>query len=120
MPHLSIEYSRNLKDHVDIRRLVNALHQTLVDSGLFEISAIRSRALPRKIYRVADGNPDNTFLQIIARIRPGRSVEQRTNLGEALLATAKQALGDDAPPIALGVEIHELDPQMLFRHVTIK
>jgi hypothetical protein len=26
----------------------------------------------------------------------------------------------DTRPIALGVEIHEIDPEMLFRHITIK
>ena len=81
---------------------------------------IRTRALPRTIYRIADGNPDNVFLHIIARIRAGRSVEDRKGLGNALLQTAKTVLGASSRPIALGVEIHEIDPQMLFRHITIK
>jgi 5-carboxymethyl-2-hydroxymuconate isomerase len=75
--------------------------------------------LPRPVYRIADGNPDNAFLHIVARIRAGRTVEERKRLGEALLAAARAALGSDARPIALGVEIHEIDPEMLFRHITI-
>ena len=120
MPHVTIEYSSNLEDGVSVRRLVDELHKSVVDSGLFDLSAIRTRALPRAVYRIADGNPDNVFLHIIARIRAGRSVEDRKKLGNALLQTAKAALGANSRPIALGVEIHEIDPEMLFRHITIK
>lgn len=105
---------------MSIRRLVDDLHQTVVDSGLFDLAAIRTRALPRTVYRIADGNPDNVFLHIIARIRVGRSVEDRQKLGNAILQAARAALGANTRPIALGVEIHEIDPEMLFRHITIK
>jgi 5-carboxymethyl-2-hydroxymuconate isomerase len=120
MPHILVEYSSNLEDKVSVRRLVDDLHKTMVDSGLFELSAIRTRALPRGVYRIADGKPENVFLHIITRIRSGRSVEDRKTLGNALLNAAKAALGADSRPIALGVEIHEIDPEMLFRHITIK
>lgn len=122
MPHVTVEYSSNLEDVVNVRELVDGLHQTMIDSGLFDIAAIRTRALPRHVYRIADGNPDNIFLQVIARVRPGRTVEDRKKLGNSLLATARVAL-DAMPaprPVAVGVEIHELDPDMLFRHITIK
>jgi 5-carboxymethyl-2-hydroxymuconate isomerase len=118
MPHVTAEYSKNLADSVDIRRLVEELHETMVHSGLFEVSTIRTRAAPRDIYVIADGRPENVFLQVIARIRPGRSVEDRKRVGEALLATCRRALAS-LPRVAIGVEVHELDPQMLFRHMTV-
>jgi 5-carboxymethyl-2-hydroxymuconate isomerase len=90
----------------------------MINSGLFDIATIRTRAEPRDIYVVADGRPENVFLQIIARIRPGRSVEDRKKLGNALLATAKTALAP-LPRVAIGVEVHELDTDMLFRHMTV-
>ena len=120
MPHITVEFSSNLEDKVSIRRLVDALHTTVVASGLFDLATVRTRAAPRPIYRIADGKPENVFLHIIARIKSGRSVEERKALGEALLETTKTALGADSRPIALGVEIHEIDPEMLFRHITIK
>jgi 5-carboxymethyl-2-hydroxymuconate isomerase len=118
MPHITAEYSQNLADSVDIRRLVQELHETVINSGLFEVATVRTRAEPREIYVVADGRPENVFLQVIARIRPGRSVEERKQLGEALLTTCKRALAA-LPRVAVGVEIHELNPEMLFRHMTV-
>ena len=111
MPHITVEYSSNLEDGVSVRRLVDNLHQTVIDSGLFELPAIRTRALPRSVYRIADGNPDNLFLHIIARIRAGRSVEERKRLGSALLRDCQVGARHGARPIALGIEIHEIDPK---------
>jgi 5-carboxymethyl-2-hydroxymuconate isomerase len=118
MPHVTAEYSKNLADSIDIGRLVQELHETMINSGLFEISTIRTRAAPRDIYVIADGRPENVFLQVIARIRPGRPPEDRKKLGNALLATCQQALAS-LPRVAIGVEVHELDPDMLFRHMTV-
>src|SRR6187551_427141 len=103
MPHVLVEYSSNLEDAVSIRKLIDDLHITMIESGLFDLSAIRTRALPRSVFRIADGKPENLFLHIIARIRSGRTVEERKALGNALLATAKKALANDSRPIALGV-----------------
>ena len=44
MPHCVIEYSAPLAEQIDIIKLVKATHQGAVDSGLFETSAIKTRA----------------------------------------------------------------------------
>ncbi len=122
MPHILVEYSSNIAPRVEVAGLIGALHGAVVESGLFEPAAVRTRALPRDLYLVADGAPDNVFLHITARIRAGRSIENRKALGESLLQAAKSALSALPPstPIALSVEIHEIDPKMLFRHITLK
>jgi 5-carboxymethyl-2-hydroxymuconate isomerase len=122
MPHVTVEYSSNLESRVSARDLIDELHQAVLRSGLFEPATVRTRALPRDVYRIADGNPDNIFLHIVARIRQGRTVDQRKALGAGLLQAAKHALAGlpASTPLALSVEIHEIDPEMLFRHITIK
>lgn len=122
MPHITVEYSSNLESWVSVRTLIDELHRTVVQSGLFETAAVRTRALPRNVYRIADGAPENVFLQIIARIRAGRTKEDRKSLGASLLKTAREAIAalPTSTPIALGVEVQEIDPEMLFRHITIK
>lgn len=122
MPHITVEYSRNLESGVSVRALVDELHRTIVQSGLFEPAMVRTRALPRDVYLIADGAPENIFLHIIVRIRAGRTTEDRKSLGNSLLRTAKDVIAalPTSTPIALGVEVHEIDPEMLFRHITIK
>lgn len=122
MPHILVEYSGNLAPRVEITGLMGALHGAAVKSGLFEPAAVRTRALPRDIYLIADGAPENVFLHITARIRAGRSIDSRKSLGESLLKAAKNAISVLPPstPMVLSVEVHEIDPEMLFRHITIK
>lgn len=117
MPHVITEYSANLEGVVDIPALVAELHDTAIESGLFQVGGIRSRAKRRDIFRVADGDPDNGFVFIVARIAPGRPMEKRKALGEALLATAAKRLDPvfKSRGLSLAVEITELDDQLTFR-----
>ena len=122
MPHIIAEYSANLEDRLDVQALVNDLHQAAVESQIADLVGIRSRAVRREYFRVAEGNPANGFVHIVARLRRGRTTEQRKALGQALLAAADRRLAAVYPkhPIGLTVEVHEIDPDMTFRRNTLR
>ena len=122
MPHIIAEYSANLEDRLDVQALVDDLHQAAIDSAVAELVAIRSRAVRREHFRVADGKPANGFVHITARLRRGRTPEQRKTLGQLLLAAADKRLASVYPshPIGLTVEVHEIDPDMTFRRNTLR
>ena len=122
MPHIIAEYSANLEDHLDVQALVDDLHQAAIGVQVAEIVGIRTRAVARRQFRVADGNPANGFVHITARLRRGRSAEQRKALGEALLTAADKRLASVYPthPVAMTVEVHEIDPDMTFRRNTLR
>jgi 5-carboxymethyl-2-hydroxymuconate isomerase len=122
MPHIIAEYSANLEDRLDVQVLVADLHQAAIDSAVADLAAIRTRAVRREHFRVADGNPANGFVHIVARLRRGRTLEQRNALGAALLAAADQRLAAVYPthPVGLTVEVHEIDPEMTFRRNTLR
>jgi 5-carboxymethyl-2-hydroxymuconate isomerase len=111
MPHVIAEYSANLEDSLDVRGLVDDLHQVMVESGLADIPAYRTRAKRRDMVRVGDGNPANAFVHITARLRVGRSKEQQTKLADALLAAADKRLeaAYKTHPTAITVEIENID-----------
>ncbi len=92
-----------------------------IDSKIADIAGIRSRAARREHFRVADGNPANGFVHIVARLRIGRAEEVRKALGEALLAAADKRLANVYPshPIGLTVEIYEIE-EMTFRRNTLR
>ena len=121
MPHIIAEYSANLEDSLNVQGLVDDLHQAAIDSQVAELPGIRSRAERRDRFRVADGNPANGFVHIVARLRVGRTLEQRERLGKLLFAAADKRLAAvyARHPIGLTIEIHEID-HLTFRRNTLR
>ena len=112
MPHIVIEYSANLESRLDVPGLVRAVHETAVGTGVFPLGGIRTRAARRDIYRVADGNPENAFVHMVARIASGRDLATRKRVGESLFATLCDRLTGvyDSTPLGISFEIQEIDP----------
>ena len=76
MPHLTLEYSANLDASADLSGLCKTLLKSLFDTGLFEMGAIRVRAVRCDAYAIADGLPQNTFLDASLRIGVGRTQDE--------------------------------------------
>jgi 5-carboxymethyl-2-hydroxymuconate isomerase len=117
MPHFTIEYSSNLDPDIELRAIVDVVHQCAVDCGLFKIGGIRVRTLRHEIYKIADGNPKNAFMHIRVNILEGRSVPDRERLGNNLLAAVDQVLvkAHKNWGISLSVEVGEIDHNMSFK-----
>ena len=112
MPHLILEYSANLDGVLDIQRLVNAVHEAALATGVFPKGGCRTRAARREAYEIADGHPDNGFVHLTARIGAGRPLEVRQEAGNAIFAALTAALEDvfAARPIGISFEIAEINP----------
>ena len=121
MPHIIAEYSANLEDTLDVPAMIDALHQVMIESGLADLAAIRTRAERRDVYRIADRNPQNGFVHITSRLRIGRPKDQLQKLADNLLAAADRALEQTykTHPTMLAVEIHEID-QLTVRKNTVR
>lgn len=78
MPHLSLEYSANLRGKVDFTELCIKLRDAVLGTGLFEIGAIRVRAFEASAWAVADALPENGFVDMSFRIGRGRSQEEKS------------------------------------------
>ena len=117
MPHLSIEYSANLKDRADIDSLCLALHGAILESGLFEVGAVRVRAFPAPHWAVADLHDQNAFVDMSFRIGRGRSESDKKRAGEAIFLAASEALAEllRAPHFALSLEIREIDGELSWK-----
>lgn len=122
MPHLIIEYSANLDDDIDIDALVRALHETAVGIDALPTAGIRTRAARREHYRVADGHPDNSFINVTLRIAEGRPLEVRKASGEALFGTLKEFVNStyNKRPMALSFEIQEIKPETRWKQGNIR
>lgn len=111
MPHLTVEYSANLATTGDIAGLCRALHAAMLDTGLFELGAIRVRALRCEDYAVADLLPQNGFADLRLRIGEGRCLAEKRAAGEIIFAAAVAHFAPlfDSPHFALTFSIEEID-----------
>ena len=121
MPHQIIEYSANLEAHLDIEALVENMHQAAVAIEALPIGGIRTRAERRDVYRVADGHPDNVFINVTLRIAP-RPPEVKRAVGERLLEALKLFVQPvfDKQPMSLSLEIQEIDAEFRWKHSNIR
>jgi 5-carboxymethyl-2-hydroxymuconate isomerase len=117
MPHLIVEYSANLKNQIDIFKLVETVHHAALRTGVFEVAAIRTRAAGRDYYMIADGHRDNAFVAIFVRVAPGRPPETRRRVGQEIFDAACEFLKNvyEATPLAISLEVQEIDNTAAFR-----
>jgi 5-carboxymethyl-2-hydroxymuconate isomerase len=117
MPHLTIEYSANLEDKMDVQRLVDRIHETALETGIFPLGGVRTRAEPRKYYRIANGDPRAAYIHMVVRIGPGRDVDTRRNAGERIFGALCDFTDDlyRSQPLALSFELQEIPPDFAWR-----
>ncbi len=102
---------------MDIEALVRRLHETAAAIEALPVGGLRTRAVARQHYCIADGHPDNTFVNVVLRLAPGRAFEVRKAAGETLF----EALCDElephfsSAPIAISYEIQELDADLRWK-----
>ncbi len=111
MPHIQIDYTANLTEAVEAGRLIDAVHQAAIDSGIFPVWGIRTIARPVAQYRVGNGAPGNGFVQINVRIAPGRDLALRQRIARDLFAAVSRAMAPHFCTGRLGcqLEVTEFD-----------
>jgi 5-carboxymethyl-2-hydroxymuconate isomerase len=117
MPHLNIEYSANLADALDIQALVDRIHEAALETGIFPLGGVRTRAEPRAHYSIANAKPNAGYIHMMVRIGSGREAETRRAAGEKIF-NALCDFTDElyrSRPLALSFELHEIPPDMAWR-----
>lgn len=85
MPHLTLEYTRNLTGFNPSKAL-NAINEAMFDSGLFSEPDIKSRAIGLDVFRVGVKPAMRAFIHVRIALLAGRSDEERKQLADAVLA----------------------------------
>jgi len=113
MAHFILEYSDNLgQTDASIQELLGRLHDTAMDTGLFPLKGLRSRAYCCKQYRIANGDPEHAFVHLEVRLGSGRSLAERQQASERFFAvfSAHFARQRARQGVALSYEMKELEP----------
>jgi len=104
VPHIILEYAEQLADDAEVDAMLQAVHRSIADSGLFKENQIKTRAYPFRGFTNAGGS--NPYIHIQARIKLGRDDDNKKRLGEAILAGLSTL---NIPASVITVEIIDMD-----------
>lgn len=117
MPHLIVEYSANLEPVLDLDALLDRLHATAIETGMFPLGGIRIRAHRTDRYRIADCAPENAFVHVTAIVGAGRPLDKRETVSATLFDAICEELESifDTSPVAISFNMREFDSVLNFK-----
>lgn len=118
MPHLTLEYSANVRENKDFSELFSRLHTVLEEvAGATRLSC-KSRARAAEQFYVADGATSHAFVHLDIRLLVGRTPEAKKQLGARALALLKEWFADSVAKLALQitVEVRDIDLTFYSKH----
>jgi len=75
MPHIIVEYPEDSLSSEQVIAVLNVIHASVADSGLFEASHIKTRAYAFKQFTNAGEN--DPYIHVQARIKSGRDADNK-------------------------------------------
>lgn len=117
MPQITLEHSTHF-DATDWRALALDIHRLCVEVVGATTLACKTRIVRCEDLIIADGDPAQAMVHCDLRILTGRTQEQKTALGEAVLAAVRAGVKPYDGPAQISVEIGNLDKDN-YRKVTL-
>jgi 5-carboxymethyl-2-hydroxymuconate isomerase len=122
MPHLTIEYTSNIKAEARIPELLANANQILIaQNGLFPIGGIRSRAIELTDYCIADNQADYAFVHCNLKIGAGRTDADKKRVCDQLFEALKDHFAALFAKryLALSLELNEFSESGTYKHNNI-
>ena len=122
MPHLSIQYSRNLDTRLDMPAFLRVLRDAAVETGVFPPAGIRVRAFAADHVLIAHGNPDHAFIDISVRLRGGRTDADKSRATAHIFAAADAFCAGDMAQnsLMLSLEMRDIDPDLSPKNSSVR
>lgn len=123
MPHLSLEYSANLRDGGDIAGLLPKLANALLsiraeDKPVYPVAGVRVRAYAAEDWCIGHGIADAAFVHATLRVGKGRSAQTLAATGDALLEVLKRHFAEpfERHGLAISLYLDEVDETTSWKH----
>lgn len=108
MPHLVMEYSNSAEERLNMQGLLEDLHQVAIDSELFSINDVKSRAIRVHSWLVGDKGNSVDFIHLTVELLSGRTAEQKRELSRELM----DILAEKASHIdSLTINVRDMEPE---------
>jgi len=121
MPHLLVEYSKNIADRLSLQAFSDELRDATMATGTYPLGGVRVRFHECSTYTIADSNNDDdtyAFVHIQLRMGEGRSHDEKLAASTLIFERAKSFVKEafDIAPSALSLEIVEIDARYSHKH----
>ncbi len=122
MPHQIIEYSANLEPTLRLTELIAVLHETAASVEAFPLAGLRTRAVRRDHYKIADDHPENGFVHVVLRIAHGRPLEVQQDAGNRIFEALCDYLEPiySKSPLAISFEMQEINPDLRWKQNNLR
>lgn len=114
MPHLTLEYSANLPEPVDMQGLLAALHASLARLGI-QLDDCKSRVYRSETYRVGTGITERAFAHLTLAVLDSRASDTQRLAGELALDWLRAAFATTGLDCDLTVEVREMRAARYFK-----
>jgi 5-carboxymethyl-2-hydroxymuconate isomerase len=117
VPHLTLEYSANLAQPLDLAGLLVELNQLVADVARIQLENFKSRAIRRDVFAVGAGMTDSGFVHLEIAIFGGRSPAIKEEIGRRSVAMLERHFSANAQGMALQitVEIRDMSQEAYFK-----
>lgn len=116
MPHLTIEYSKNLEKEMDVHKLLHDVHNSLIDCPGIDMSRVKSRLHATDHVLNQKDAREVKMVHVMLAVLAGHEAEHRKSYGNTLFQTIKRFIPEKLiQTTALSVEVREMDRDFYFR-----
>ncbi len=115
MPHVTLDYSNNIKEKPDLLTVLQKAQQILEETLPAQKGSTKARAIGFDHCWIDDGEQSNSFIHMGVRVKSGRSLETLNKAGELLRKLMQESFAETCRSnnTSLSVEIAELAPTYL-------
>jgi 5-carboxymethyl-2-hydroxymuconate isomerase len=117
MPHLTFEYTSNIKQDIDFSALFAQIHSILAEVGGINIENCKSRAVKLDDFTIGTGEPDHAFVHTDLKFLVGRREALKQEIGQHILNVLRETY---APSLArydlqITVQIQDIQRETYFK-----
>ena len=117
MPHFIYEFSPNIEQGLKLPELFEKMHEVAIDTGVFPLGGIRSRAYKADYYRISDGDPTLGFIHLCIKVGAGRTEETLKAAADRLFDCLTEHLQElfDSQYLGISMEMMEIHPTITYK-----
>lgn len=113
MPHIIVEYSRNIGEIITIPKMLKDMHLALAEAGI-EQERIKSRAICCDTVQVGTFGSKGHMLHATLLLLEGRDVETKKKYGDILHQKMHNSVAGVVKHCSVTMEIREMDPDTYY------